>query len=80
MPSRLSLATAFVAALHAASRRNPHAWRRTRAIGLCAGIEEPEQLSQAVQDAVAAGLVYWRLDDDCVVLTDKGRGVVVGTD
>jgi hypothetical protein len=47
---------------------------------LCAGIEDPAQLSQAVQDAIAAGLVYWRFDDDCVVLTDKGRGVVAVTD
>lgn len=73
MPDRLALATAFVAALHAASRKSPHAWRAARSIGNAAGIEEPGELAQAVRDAVNAGLVYHRVDDGFVLLTDKGR-------
>ena len=72
MPDRLSLATAFVAALHAASK-NPGSWWPARSIGHAAGIEDPDQLEQALRDAVTAGLVYRRVDDDCVLLTDKGR-------
>jgi len=33
---------------------------------------------QAVRDAVTAGLMYWRADDDFVLLTDKGR-LLAGT-
>lgn len=75
MTDRLALATAFVAALHAASRKNPGSWRPAKSIGHAAGIEDPAQVAQAVGDAVAAGLIDWRLDDDYVLMTNKGRGI-----
>jgi hypothetical protein len=75
MPDRLALATAFVAALHAASHKNPASWRPARSIGRAAGIEDPAEFAQAVRDAVNAGLIYHRVDDGYVLLTDKGRGI-----
>lgn len=47
----------------------------TSSTGKAAGIEDPAELAQAVRDAVAAGLIYRRVDDDFVLLTEKGRGV-----
>lgn len=73
MPDRLALATAFVVALHTASRKRPQSWRSARSIGRDAGIEDPAELAQAVRDAVNAGLIYHRVDDGCVLLTDKGQ-------
>lgn len=73
MPDRLALATAFVAALHTAGRKNAASWRPVRSIGRDAGIEDPGELAQAVRDAVNAGLVYHRVDDGFVLLTDRGR-------
>lgn len=77
MPDRLFLAAAFVTALQTASRKNPKAWRPIKSIGRDAGIEDPQQLEQAVRDAVSAGLVYRQVADDVVLLTDKGRGLAV---
>lgn len=73
MSDRLALATAFVAALHQTSRKRPQAWRSAGSIGKTAGIEDPSLLAQAIRDAVTAGLVYRRVNDDFVLLTDKGR-------
>lgn len=78
MSDRLALATVFVAALRAASRSRPQSWRSAASIGKAAGIEDPAELSRAVRDAVTAGLVYRRVEDDVVLLTDKGR-LLVGT-
>lgn len=73
MSDRLALATAFVAALHAASRKRPQSWRSVASIGRAAGIDDSTELARAVRDAVNAGLVYHRADDGHVLLTDKGR-------
>lgn len=73
MPDRLALATAFVAALHTASRKRPQSWRSVHSIARDAGIKDPAELARAVRDAVNAGLIYHRVDDGCVLLTDKGR-------
>jgi len=73
VPSRLALAADFVTALQNASRRNPASWLPAGMIGKAAGIENPDELAQAVCDAVYAGLVYRRDDNGCVLLTDKGR-------
>ena len=35
----------------------------------------PDQLEQALRDAVNAGLIFRRDADDHVLLTNKGRGV-----
>lgn len=75
MPDRLARAAQFVVALQAASHTGGASWRAAGAVGKAAGIEDPDQLAQAVRDAVAAGLIYRRVDDDAVLLTDKGRGV-----
>ena len=75
MPDRLALATAFVAALHTASRKNPGSWRPASSIGHgAATAEDPDQLEQTLRDAVNAGLIFRRADDH-VLLTDKGHGV-----
>ena len=73
MADRLALATAFVVALNNASCKRPQSWRSAGSIGKAAGIDDPAQLAQAVRDAVTAGLVYHRVDDGFVLLTDKGR-------
>lgn len=75
MPDRLARAARFVVALQAAARKNPQSWRSAHSIGKAAGIEDPAELGQAVRDAVAAGLIYRQVDDDFVLLTEKGRGV-----
>lgn len=74
MSERLALAAAFVAALHAASRRNPRPGAATKAIGRAAGISDPGQLELAVRDAEVAGLVESWADGSHVRLTPKGRG------
>ena len=77
MSDRVARTAQFVVALQAASRGNAGFWRAAASIGKAAGIEDPVQLDQAVRDAVAAGLIYRRVDDDFVLLTDKGRGATV---
>ena len=75
---RLACAASFVAALFQVSRRSPKAWRRADAVGRSAGILG-QQLEQAIADAVLAGLIDRRVDDDALVLlTDKGRAVTQG--
>ena len=75
MPDRLFQAAAYVTALQTATRKNPQSWRPVASIGRAAGIEDPDQLAQAVDDAVSAGLIYHRVDDGNVLLTDKGRSL-----
>lgn len=72
-PDRFDRAANFVTTLQAASRRNPGSWRPVASIGRAAGIEDPAELAMALRDAVNAGVVFHRVDDGHVLLTDKGR-------
>lgn len=67
-----------MATLFAISLRSSRAWRRADAVGRSAGILG-ERLEQAVADAVLAGLVDRRADDDALVLlTSRGRALAEG--
>ena len=71
--SRLERAAALAAELHRQSIKSPRSWRRAHSVGRDIGLAGA-MLEQAVRDAVAAGFIERRADDEgLVVLTPAGR-------
>lgn len=74
-PARLKRAAALVVQL---GRNSPRSWRRAESIGPDIGFDGAE-LEQAVRDAVAAGFIERRADDEgIIILTHAGRAAAAG--